>query len=55
MHHGIQSLSVTLSTLNLNIGSHGAEVDITMALGLVDCLLMFLQGLRSKPSYYIIY
>lgn len=42
-HHGIQSLSATLSTLNLNIGSHGAEVDIAVALGLVDCLLTFLK------------
>ena len=55
IHHGIQSLSVTLSTLNLNIGSHGAEVDIAVALGLVDCLLMFLQGLRPKLSHYRIY
>lgn len=44
IHHGIQSLSTTLSTLNLNIGSDGAEVDIAVALGLVDCLLMFLKG-----------
>ena len=49
IHHGIQTLSATLSTLNLNIGSHGAEVDIAIALGLVDCLLMFLKGLH--PSF----
>lgn len=43
IHHGIQSLSATLAKLNLNIGSHGAEVDIAVALGMVDCLLMFLK------------
>ena len=46
IQHGIQSLSVTLSTLNLNIGPHGPEVDISVALGLVECLLMFLKGLH---------
>lgn len=54
-HHGIQSLSATLSTLNLNIGSHGAEVDIAVALGLVDCLLTFLKGLYMSFSYHVIY
>lgn len=43
IHHGIQLLSATMSTLNLNLGSHGAEVDIVVALGLVDCLHMFLK------------
>lgn len=46
INDGVQSLSTTLSTLNLNIGSHGAEVDIAVAVGLVDCLLAFLKGLR---------
>ena len=48
IQHGIQSLSATLSTLNLNIGSHGAEVDVSVALGMVDCLIMFLKGSRSS-------
>lgn len=53
IHHGIQLLSATVSTLNLNIGSHGAEVDTTVALGLVDCLLIFLKGPRPFVSYQI--
>ena len=55
MHHGIQSLSATLATLNFNIGYHGAEVDIGVALGLVDCLLIFLKGPRLFLSCRIIY
>lgn len=53
IHHGIQTLSVTLPALNLNIGSRGAEVDIAVALGLVDCLLIFLRGLRSSFLFKI--
>lgn len=55
IHHGIQSLSATLAKLNLNIGSHGAEVDIAVALGMVDCLLMFLKGLRPSFHYLMFY
>ncbi len=55
IRHGIQSSSATLSTLNFNIGLHGAEVDITVALGLVDCLHIFLKGLRPLFFYLMIY
>ena len=55
INHGIQLLSATLSTLSLNIGSHGAEVDISVALGLVECLVFFLKGPRQSLSFHIIY
>ena len=55
IHHGIQSLSATLSTLTLNIGSPGAEADVSVALGLVECLVVFLKGSRVSCYSYIVY
>ena len=55
IHHGIQSLSTTVSTLTFNIGSHGSEVDISVALGLVECLVLFLKGSRLSFSSHITY
>ena len=55
INHGIQSLSTTLSTLTFNIGSQGSEVDISVALGLVECLVLFLKGSHLSFSSHMIY
>ena len=48
VQHGIQLLAATLSTVNFNITSQGAEADTIVALGLVDCLINFLKGMRTS-------
>lgn len=43
MGHSIRALTETLTSVNLNVGTLGADVDTTVASALVDCLLVFLK------------
>ena len=51
--HGVQLLALTLTSEDKLGASADAEIDVSTAAGLIDCLLLFLKGLwqiSSLPS-----
>lgn len=52
MRHGIRSLTTAISSTNFNIVSEGAEVDISVAVQMIECVLTFLKGPRYSSLLY---
>ena len=50
IRHGIRSLSAALCSLNLNISSQGADLDISIAKDMVECLEAFLKEPLSNDG-----